>query len=150
MLANINLNIMENKYFEYVPIFLLYILERIIGIKKENMLDENEIYNSILNYNKITKEEEKIIDKIIKEINKYNWEEINKCDNLIILGNILFKWLYNSINYVINPKLMSTNNEINSNPQLINLNKSTKIILDFICKFLRLVKDNIKYENNKN
>ena len=140
---------MENKYFEYVPIFLLYIFERIIGIKKENMLDENEIYNSILNYNKITKEEEKIIDKIIKEINKYNWEEINKCDNLIILGNILFKWLYNSINYVINPKLMSTNNEINHNSQLTNLNKSTKIMLDFICKFLRLIKDNIKYENNK-
>ena len=134
----------EKEYVEFVPLFLLYIFERIIQIKKENNYDESKIYNSILNYN-VDKKEGKNIKKLIQEINNHNFEEINNCNDLELLGYLLFKWLNNSINYVINPNIIS---KINANSYSYNLDKSTKIIIDSICKFLYLIKDN-KDENKE-
>ena len=138
----------ENKYIKYVPIFLLYIFDRIIQIKNENKINETHVYNSILNYKDISKEEKIKIKKIINEINNYNWEEINKCDNLKLLGYLLFKWMNHSIKYILNPNNFRTINENNYSSNFNNYTESTKTIIDCISKFLCLIKDNISSENN--
>ena len=132
----------ENKYIEYVPIFLIHIFERIIQIKNENKFDESKIYNSILNNQDINEEEKKEIEKIINEINNYNWQIINKCDNLRLLGYLLFKWLNNSIKYVLNPKDFLKINDSNYVSNFENYKECTKTIIDCICRFLSLLKDN--------
>lgn len=138
----------DNKYIEYVPIFLLYIFERLIQIKNINQFDESKIFDSLLNVQDINEEEKKEIEKIINEINNYNWEVINKCENLRLLGHLLFKWLNHSIKYVLNPKDFLKINESNYSSNFQNYKESTKTIIDCICKFLCLLKDNKNCENN--
>ena len=136
----------EDKYIKYVPVFLLYIFDRIIQIKNENKFDENKIINSLLDYNNITKEEEIKIENLIKEINNYNFNEINKCNDLKILGYLLFKWLNKSINYVISPNIFKDNDYLSIYQ---NLNDSTKAIIGSICTFFGLIKEKENYENNE-
>lgn len=138
----------ENKYIEYVPIFLLYIFDRIIQIKNENKYDENKIFNSLINYNNITKEEEIIIQNIIKEINNYNFDEIKNYNDLKILGYLLFKWLNKSIKYVFSSETFKPFNDNNYLSNFQKLNDSTKTIIDCICKFLRLIKEKVNYEKD--
>lgn len=135
----------EKKYVEYVPIFLLYIFERIIQIKNENNDGESKIYNYILNDDINTKEENKKVKKLIQEINNHNFDEIKKCDDLKILGYLLLKWLNHSINFVINPNILSN---IDIKNYSSNLDESTKTIIDCISKFISLILDN-KNENNE-
>ena len=92
----------DNKYKEYVPLFLLYIFDRIIQIKIEKKLDSKSLINSLID-KELNKDEEINMDNLIKDINKHNWDSINNCQDLKLLGKLLFKWLHNSINYIINP-----------------------------------------------
>ena len=85
----------DNNFIENVPIFLLHIFDRIIQIINKKGLVEDSI-NNLYNHN-INQEEEIQSENIINEVNNYNFEEINKCDNLKILGYLLFKWLNNSV-----------------------------------------------------
>ena len=130
----------EDKYIEYVPIFLLYIFDRIIEIKGNNTIDGNNIYNLILNYNNLSKEEEIKAENIIKEINNYNWGEITKCDNIKLLGYLLFKWMNDSINFVLNPDDIKHINENNYIESFTSFKESTKTIIECVSNFLFLIK----------
>ena len=136
----------DKNYIEYVPIFILYIFYRIIKIKTEKKNDAKTITNFLTN-KEINKEEELIIEDLIKNINKYNWEEIGKCLDIKILGNILFKWLDNSINYVLDPKDIELIDKNNYSLSYKIFKDSTKSIICCISKFINLIKDN---ENEKN
>ena len=138
----------DKNYIEYIPLFLLYIFDRIIKIKIEKKYETNTIANFLTN-KEINKEEELIIKDLIKNINKYNWEEINKCFDIKILGKILFKWLDNSINYVLSPKDIELVDKNNYALSYKKLKYSTQIIICCISKFINLIKDN-KNENNDN
>ena len=129
----------EKNYIENVPIFLLYIFDRIIQIKLEQKIGDKTINNLIIPKDE---KEENNLDGIINEINKYNWEEINKIRDIKILGELLFKWLNHSINYVINPK------EISSIKNFEALQNSTKEIIKCITKFLKLLKDKNDEKND--
>ena len=134
----------EDKYIKYVPVFLLYIFDSIIEIKNENKYDENKIFNSLLNYNNVTKGEEIKIENMIKEINIYNFDEIKKCNDLKILGYLLFKWLNKSIKYIFSPTIFKDDNYLSN---FKNLNDSSKTIIDCISRFLGLIKEK---DNNEN
>ena len=67
---------------------------------------------------------------------------INKIRDIKILGELLFKWLNHSINYVINPK------EISSIKNFEALQNSTKEIIKCITKFLKLLKDKNDEKND--
>ena len=135
-------------YIEYIPIFLLYIFDRIIEIKIEKKYETKSITNFLTN-KEINKEEELIIEDLIKNINKYNWEEINKCLDIKILGKILFKWLDSSINYVLSPKDIELIDNNNYSLSYKKCKYSTQIIICCISKFINLINDN-KNENNNN
>ena len=74
----------EDKYIEQVPLFLLYIFDRIIEIKNNTKNDEKtlNLYNMLLNYNNISKEDEILVENIKNKINSYNWEVIQIIDDL--------------------------------------------------------------------
>ena len=129
----------DNNYIKYVPIFLLYIFDGIIHIKKEKNIDTKIIGDFLVNKEN-TDEEENKIKELIKQINNYNWEVIYKCEDIKILGKILFKWLNNSINYVLQPKEITSNN-------YDKLKDSSKWILNCISKFLILLESD-KKENS--
>ena len=106
--------------------------------------------NILLSHKDIEEEEENIIEELKKEINKYNWESINKIEDIKILSKLLFEWLNNSINYVINPKVISFINAKDGNFYILEENKRpTKEILSSITAFLNLIKNN-KDEKNEN
>ena len=108
--------------------------------------------NNLLSEKDIKKEEENIIEELKKEINRYNWESINKIEDIRILSKLLFEWLNNSINYVINPQDISFINTKDGNSYILEKNKSpTKGILSCITTFLNLIKNNkdAKNENFK-
>ena len=139
----------DKKYIDNVPLFLLYIFDRIIQLKNKNKIDDKTM-NILLSDKVIKKEEENIIERIKKEINKYNWESINKIEDIKILGKLLFAWLNNSINYVINPKDISFNSTKDGNSYILEKNKSpTKEIINCITIFLNLIKSN-KDDKNEN
>jgi len=118
---------------------LLYIFDGIIHIKKEKNIDTKIIGDFLVNKEN-TDEEENKIKELIKQINNYNWEVIYKCEDIKILGKILFKWLNNSINYVLQPKEITSNN-------YDKLKDSSKWILNCISKFLILLESD-KKENS--
>ena len=136
----------DENYSDYVPIFLLYIFDRIIQIKNEKKLEE-KILNNSLSDKEIKKEEEKIIEDLIKEINNYNWEAIKKCQDIKILSKLLFKWLNNSINFVFNPKIISLIDKSNYSLSFEAFKDSTRKLLLFFKKLFYLLYDN-KDENN--
>ena len=139
----------DNNYKDYVPIFLLYIFDAIIQIKNEKKLDDKTI-NNLLTNKDINTEDKIIIDNLKKEINNNNWEQINQCKDLKILGYLLFNWLEKSIKYVVNPKEISSINEMNNSLNFEKLKDSTKKIIQCIGKFISFIKPNDeKNDNNK-
>ena len=138
----------EDNYIKYIPVFLLYIFDRIIQIKNKDKLSEKNIYDNILNENAYKEDEEKI-NNIIGEINKSNWEEVNKCEDLKLLNNILFKWLNHSIKYVINPKDISNLSEQSDSSNYNTLKESAKAIIDCIGIFFDLIRDEKNMGNNE-
>lgn len=140
----------DKKYIDNVPLFLLYIFDRIIQIKNEKKID-NKTLNILLSDKTIKKEEENIIEELKKEINKYNWESINKIEDIKILTKLLFEWLNNSINYVINPKDISYINISDGASYILEKNKNpSKEILNCIITFLNLIKNDDGVEKNEN
>ena len=103
---------------------------------------DNKNMNSLLSSKDISNDELVNIEDLIKEINKYNWESINKIEEIQKLSKLLFKWLNNSINYVINPTEISMINNDDYSSVFENFKDSTKVILNCIEKFLNLIKDN--------
>ena len=138
----------DEKYIDHVPLFLLYIFDRIIQLKNEKKID-NKNMNILLSSKDISNDELVNIVDIIKEINKYNWESINKIEEIQKLSKLLFKWLNNSINYVINPTEISMINNDDYSSVFENFKDSTKVILTCIAKFLNLIKDNKVEEIDK-
>ena len=137
----------DKKYKDNVPLFLLYIFDRIIQIKKDQNIDEITL-NKLLINKEIDEGEENNIKNMIKEINNYNWDVINKCNDLKILGRLLFKWLNNSINYVVNINEISQN-ELSNSISFESLKDNTKNIIQCIGHFISLIKGE-KNESNLN
>ena len=92
--------------------------------------------------------EENNIKNMIKEINNYNWDVINKCNDIKILGRLLFKWLNNSINYVVNINEISQN-ELSNSISFESLKDNTKNLIQCIGHFISLIKEE-KNESNLN
>jgi len=79
------------------------------------------------------------MNNLVTEINKHNWDSINDCQDLKLLGKLLFKWLNNSINYIVNPTHILSIDENNYSKGIEALNYSNKTIIHCINKFLLLI-----------
>jgi hypothetical protein len=131
-------------YNKSVPLFLIYIFDSIIDIKNKNNLDDYSLYKC-LNRSYIMQDGDELIDIIEKNINKYNWDILYSCEEPIILGELLYMWLQNSIEYVIDPKNISEINEDFSDFGKILKTCEYQTIL-LIIKFLSLIKNDSEEE----
>ena len=128
------------KYNKSVPLFLIYIFDSLIDIKNKTNIDELTLYNYL--NSSLTKNEtdSELMNTIIKNVNNYNWDILYSCEEPLILKELLFDWLTNSIEYVFNPENISKINE-----NLSNFDKELKTCeyqtLLIIVKFIKLIQD---------
>ena len=128
------------KYNKSVPLFLIYIFDALIDIKNKTNIDELTLYNYL--NSSLTKNEtdSELMNTIIKNVNNYNWDILYSCEEPLILKELLFDWLTNSIEYVFNPENISKINE-----NLSNFEKELKTCeyqtLLIIVKFIKLIQD---------
>ena len=128
------------KYNKSVPLFLIYIFDSLIDIKNKTNIDELTLYNYL--NSSLTKNEtdSELMNTIIKNVNNYNWDILYSCEEPLILKELLFDWLTNSIEYVFNPENISKLNE-----NLSNFDKELKTCeyqtLLIIVKFIKLIQD---------
>ena len=134
------------EYNKYVPLFLTYIIDAIIDLKNKTKIDELSLYNYLNGSINIKEADSELINTIIKNVNEYNWDILYSCEEPIVLKELLFDWLKNSIEYIFNPDNLS---KINDN--LVEYDKQLKTCeyqtLLIICQFIKLIKD--KEENKE-
>ena len=132
-------------YNKSIPLFLLYLFDSLIDIKIKNNLDDFSLYkylNRSLTMNERGKE---LSYSIGKNINEYNWDVLYSCEDPMILCELLYQWLQNSIQYVIDPKNISEiNTDFSDYDKKLKTCEQQTILL--ICKFLILIKDNLENE----
>jgi hypothetical protein len=83
-------------------LFLLYIFDAIIDIKNIINLDELSLFTYLNSSIEIKENETELFKTIIKNINEYNWDILYSCEEPVILGQLLFEWLKNSIIFIFN------------------------------------------------
>ena len=127
-------------YNKYVPLFLLYVFDAIIDLKKKNNIDEYSLYKCLGGSVELNENIEKYLKTVSKEINNYKWEILYINEDLIFLSELLYKWLQKSIEYVISRDNILKLNDDFSNYE--NVLKTCEIqTLNYIGKFLVMVHD---------
>ena len=132
-------------YNKSVPLFLIYIFDAIIDIKQKNNIDDYSLYRCLNGSVEMDEHGNELINAITSNINKYNWDILYTCEDPIILCELLFQWLQDSIEYVIDPKNISEmNNDLSDYQQILKTCEFQTLLL--INKFLLLIKSSPKSE----
>ena len=98
----IDLNEMIN--INYVPKIIVKCCDKIISLKNNFNIKNEELYNLLINQNNITQNEYNEIVLIKKELNKNIWESFDKSENLLVIIELLYIWLNSYVINCINPK----------------------------------------------
>ena len=99
------------KYNKSVPLFLLYIFDSIIDIKNKINIDELSLYTYLNSSLELKENDTELFNTIIKNINEYNWDILYSCEEPVILGQLLFDWLKNSVKFIFNNENVQKINE---------------------------------------
>ena len=130
-------------YNKYIPIFLIYVFDAILYLKKKNNIDEYSLYKCLSGSVALNENIESYLKTVSKEINNYKWEILYLNEDLVLISELLYKWLQKSIEYVI-----SKDNIIKLNEDFSNYEEVLKTCeiqtLNYIGKFLVMIHD----ENN--
>ena len=147
-----NYKFINFRYNKSVPLFILYIFDSLIDIKHKTKIDELSLYNYLNSSSKETEIDIELLNTIIKNVNDYNWDILYSCEEPIILKELLFDWLKNSIEFLFNPENIA---KIEDN--LLDFDKNLKTCeyqtLIIICKFIKLIKgseENEEIEKQRN
>ena len=134
---DLNVNNYKFNYFQYnssVPIFLQYALDAILDIKKRNNIPITSLYNSLNGTIEIKENSNEYLEPIIENINIGKWNILKSCDNIIIISELIYKWLNTSVEYCISPK-----NILKVKKDLSNIDKCLKRyeleIISYFCNF---------------
>ena len=147
-----NYKFINFRYNKSVPLFILYTFDSLIDIKHKTKIDELSLYNYLNSSSKETEIDIELLNTIIKNVNDYNWDILYSCEEPIILKELLFDWLKNSIEFLFNPENIA---KIEDN--LLDFDKNLKTCeyqtLIIICKFIKLIKgseENEEIEKQRN
>ena len=88
----------------YVPKIIVKCCDKIISLKNNFNIKNEELYNLLINQNNITQNEYNEIVLIKKELNKNIWESFDKSENLLVIIELLYIWLNSYVINCINPK----------------------------------------------
>ena len=132
-------------YNKFVPLFLIYIFDSIIDIKKKNDIDDYSLYKCLNRSLNIQENGNELIDIISKNINKYNWDILYTCEEPIILCELLYIWLQKSIQYVIDPNnILKIDEDLSNYDTILKTCEYQTILL--IHKFLSLIQNTSEKE----
>ena len=132
----------ENKA-NYIPNLIYKSLNRLIELKNnpKRPYSNNAIYKALNGSLEITDDTFIQIKHIMKKINAGFWEAIDKCESTVIISELLFIWMDESVKYCINPKriLKVIHNEVFTNNIDIILTGKTSTV-DLFYEIYTLIK----------
>ena len=100
-----NTYIFDNFIYEpFVPLIFQYSFDAILYIKKKNNISLSSIFKSFYGDMKIKKNIDKYLDPLKENINNGNWNVLKSCDDIIIIIELLYYWMYKCVAFCINPK----------------------------------------------
>ena len=172
-IKEIDLNEMIN--INYIPKIIVRCFDKIISLKNKFKVKNNELYNLLNVQNNITQNEYNEIVLIKKELKKDIWDSFDKCENLIIIIELLYIWLNSNVINCINPKKIEklydiklndtytisdifkgtyqlTSNELNDFIKTfkLTLSKTEYETIKFISIFISLIYPGVKIGQNIN
>ena len=134
------------KYNKSVPLFLLYIFDSIIDIKNKINIDELSLYTYLNTSLELKENDTELFNTIIKNINEYNWDILYSCEEPVILGQLLFDWLKNSVKFIFNNEnVQKINENFNIFDKCLSTCENQTLII--FSNFIKLIKD--KEENEE-
>ena len=146
-------------YKKYVPLFIQYIFNAILVLKNSINLELTTVYKALNGTSDIKENLNIYLNPIIESINAGNYENLNTINDIVILSELLYLWLENSIYYVIEDKNLDHfdfSKKDESDFNIIfekNFNKlkiyEKETILFFI-NFIYLLKNNKDLDDPKN
>ena len=94
----------ENKA-NYIPNLIYKSLNRLIELKNnpKRPYSNNALYKALNGSLEITDDTFIQIKHMMKKINAGFWEAIDKCESTVIISELLFVWMDESVKYCINP-----------------------------------------------
>lgn len=135
------------EYNRFIPLFLLYIFDAIIELKKKkNTNNENENIGKYFS-NIDAQELDKNVSKIVSDINKYKWDSLYQCEDISVLHKTLFFWLRKSIKHVIDPENVNKLDDSYKDYHKVLRTYEQEILL-FIFKSFSLLQASVEKEKN--
>ena len=134
------------KYNKSVPLFLLYIFDSIIDIKNKINIDELSLYTYLNSSLELKENDTELFNTIIKNINEHNWDILYSREEPVILGQLLFDWLKNSVKFIFNNEnVQKINENFNFFDKCLSTCENQTLII--FSNFIKLIKD--KEENEE-
>ena len=140
-----NYNFIYTVYNKSVPVFILYILDAIIDLKNKNNIDEFSLYKCLNGSIVLNENLQKYLYTFSRRINNYNWDILYMSEDLIILCELLYKWLTESVEYVISKEhILQLADDFSNYENILKTCEHQTLV--YITNFLSLIHEN----NNKN
>ena len=149
----IDLNEMIN--INYVPKIIVKCCDKIISLKNNFKIKNEELYNLLINQNNITQNEYNEIVLIKKELNKNIWESFDKSENLLVIIELLYIWLNSYVINCINPKkieklyITKISDIYNFSDIFKNKHQLTSIEINDFIKIFKIILSKTEYETIK-
>ena len=101
-----DLDVLCPKSVSYIPILLYKCITKILSLKysKHRAYCNNTIYKAMNGSLGLIDEVYIQIRTLMKQINMGLWEELDKCESAVILSELMFYWMDESVNACINPR----------------------------------------------
>lgn len=87
----------------YIPRLMTTVLNKILKLKHEGKVTKLQIYKALNGSEDLSDEKYANIYSIIEEVNKGDWKALEESNDVLILAEILFIWLDESVKYCISP-----------------------------------------------
>ena len=92
-----------DKESTFIPLMILITLNLLLKLRKKNLCENIDIYKSMNGSCDLSDEIYANIQNITIEINKGNWKVLKKCKDPVLIGELMFIWMDDCINYCVNP-----------------------------------------------
>ena len=139
----------------YVPKIIVKCCDKIISLKNNFNIKNEELYNLLINQNNITQNEYNEIVLIKKELNKNIWESFDKSENLLVIIELLYIWLNSYVINCVNPKkieklyITKISDIYNFSDIFKNKHQLTSIEINDFIKIFKIILSKTEYETIK-
>jgi hypothetical protein len=122
----------------FIPKILTICFNKMIELKNANQITNINICKALNGSYDINDNMYNIISSIMENINKGNWKQIERCQDVIILSELLFIWLDDCVKACVYPETMQIIFDENK-----KLFKEKKSFIDYIFEYKNLDNETI-------